>query len=197
MSTTFVSSVWPVPTPRPAVAQWRFAREMPLPRGDAGAVALQWLMARNSSLAVDRLIWIYAALCAVGLGIGVAFWWAGAPAILPLAGIELLLLGTAFWVSLRHAGDAETITLAERELKVEHRCGRQVENAAFRAEWVRVEPEHGERSLVELSGQGQRMRVGRYIRPELRPALARELRLALRRESARPMTDESFLELQR
>jgi uncharacterized membrane protein len=48
-----------------------------------------------------------------------------------------------------------------------------------------VEPMYGEGSLLELSGQGQRIRVGRYLRPELRGALARELRLALRRDCAR------------
>ncbi len=197
MSTTFVPSAWPAPLPRPAAAPWRFARELPPQGVDAKTSALQWLMKRNTSLAGESLVVVYAALCAVGLSIGMAFWWLGAPTILPLAGIELLLLGAAFWVSWRHAGDAETITLAERNLRVEHRNGRLVEHAAFRAEWVRVEPEHGEGSLLELSGQGQRVRVGRYIRPELRPALARELRLALRRESTHTMTEESFLEPQR
>ena len=105
--------------------------------------------------------------------------------MLPLAGAELLALGAAFWICSRHAGDAETLTLAERELSVEHRFGRGVESAAFRAEWVRVEPVHGEGSLVEITGQGHRMRVGRYLRPELRMALAQELRQALRLECTR------------
>ena len=52
--------------------------------------------------------------------------------------------------------------------------------ARFRAEWVSVEPTHGDGSLVELSGQGQRVRIGRFLRPEMRAAFAQELRLALR-----------------
>jgi uncharacterized membrane protein len=56
---------------------------------------------------------------------------------------------------------------------------------------------HGEGSLVEITGQGHRMRVGRYLRPDLRTALARELRQALRQECARPAAQESKLELQR
>ncbi|HYN60142.1 MAG TPA: DUF2244 domain-containing protein [Rubrivivax sp.] len=154
-------------------------------------------MARHSSFADGQLLIVYLALCVLGLGIGAGFWWLGAPAVLPLAGVELLLLGVAFWVCSRHAGDAETITLAQRELKVEHRFGRHVDSASFRAEWVRVEPSHGERSLVELGGQGQRMRIGRYLRPELRLALARELRLALRRECAPPTPQDRQLGLQR
>lgn len=154
-------------------------------------------MARHASFVPGRLLRVFIALCLVSLGIGLAFWRFGAPAVLPLAGVELLLLGLAFSVCSWHAGDAETITLAEHELQVEHRCGRRVERAAFRAEWVRVEPTHGEGSLVELTGQGRRMRVGRYLRPELRTALARELRQALRLECLQPVVRESHMEQQR
>jgi uncharacterized membrane protein len=69
-----------------------------------------------------------------------------------------------------------------------------VHSAAFRAEWVRIEPVHGEGSLVEIAGQGRRVRVGRYLRPELRMALARELRLAVRMECARPALQETQME---
>jgi len=154
-------------------------------------------MARNSSFLPGCLLGVFVALAAVALGIGAAFWWLGAPAVLPLAGAESLLVGAAFWVCSRHAGDAETITLAERELKIEHRFGRVVDRAAFRAEWVRVEPVHGEGSLVEITGQGQRMHVGRYLRPELRTTLARELRQALRLECTGPVAQALQLEPQR
>jgi uncharacterized membrane protein len=159
--------------------------------------AMYWRLARNSSFVPGCLLGVFIVMALVSLGIGAAFWWLGAPAVLPLAGLELLALGAAFWICSRHAGDAETITLADRELSVEHRFGRGLESAAFRAEWVRVEPVHGEGSLVEITGQGHRMRVGRYLRPDLRTALARELRQALRQECARPAAQESKLELQR
>ena len=154
-------------------------------------------MARHTSFVPGCLLGVFIALSVVSLGIAAGFWWLGAPAVFPLAGAELLALGVAFWVCSRHAGDAETITLAERELNVEQRFGRVVESAAFRAEWVRVEPVHGEGSLVEITGQGRRMRVGRYLRPELRSALARELRQALRLECTRPSAQQEQMELQR
>jgi uncharacterized membrane protein len=56
----------------------------------------------------------------------------------------------------------------------------RLERAEFNREWVRVEPSAGDRSLIEVSGQGRRINVGRYLRPELRPALAQEIRRALR-----------------
>lgn len=197
MSSTVASSPWPAPATSPGPVRWRFAKELPQRPGAAGLAALQWHMARHRSFVPGRLWRVFAALCLVSLGIGIGFWSFGAPAVLPLAGIELLLLGAAFVVCTQHAGDAETITLAGRGLQVEWRCGRQVERAAFRAEWVRVEPVHGEGSLVELSGQGQRACVGRYLRSDLRTALARELRQALRRACMHPVGQETHLEQQR
>ena len=50
--------------------------------------------------------------------------------------------------------------------------------------WVRVEPADRDGSLIELSGEGRHIAVGRFVRPELRPALADELRAALRRSTS-------------
>jgi uncharacterized membrane protein len=182
MSSTTALGPWPAPAH--GALPWWLGREIQSSKA-GGTHAVQWRMVRNGSFVPGRLLYVYLALCVPALGIGAGFWWLGATAVLPLAGIELVLLGAVFWLASRHAGDAETLTLAERRLTVQHRCGRQLEQVAFRVEWVRVEPMHGEGSLLELSGQGQRIRVGRYLRPELRGALARELRLALRRDCAR------------
>jgi uncharacterized membrane protein len=43
-----------------------------------------------------------------------------------------------------------------------------------------VESPRGDGALIELCGEGRRAHVGRYLRPEWRPQLAQELRLALR-----------------
>lgn len=141
---------------------------------------MRWLMQRNCSLTPRQVIGVYLSLCVVSLGIAGGFWVAGAPTVLAFAGLELLLLGAALVLYARHATDCETITLAGRVLAIEHRCGQGIERSRFRVEWVRVEPASDDGSLVEVSGEGLRMRVGRYLRPEWRAQLAQELRLALR-----------------
>jgi uncharacterized membrane protein len=141
---------------------------------------MQWVMKRNCSITPRAMVVMYLSMCVVSLGIAGAFWLIGAPTVMAFAGLELLLLGAALVAYARHAADCETITLAGRKLAIEHRYGVAVENACFRAEWVRVEPALDDGSLVELSGEGQRACVGRYLRPEWREQLARELRLALR-----------------
>ena len=92
----------------------------------------------------------------------------------------VLAVGVALLIVARHARDRETITLTDREMSVEQHFGPAVARTSFRAEWVRVEPVADDGSLVELSGEGRSVRVGRHVRPELRVELAQELRRALR-----------------
>lgn len=169
------------PTPWPAVAPdsaLRFGRAC---KGGAGpADGLQWVLLRNCSLSPRQLASFYASICAVSLLIALGFAFNGAPVVLAFAGLELLVLGAALLVYARHARDGDTLTLAGQELSVEQAQGGVTQRTLFRAEWVRVEPAHGYGSLVELSGQGLRVRVGRFLRAEMRDALADELRRALR-----------------
>jgi uncharacterized membrane protein len=141
---------------------------------------IHWFLKRNCSVTPAQLGWLYASLCVVSLGIATFFWFQGAVLILPFAWLELVGVGIAFLVYARHAGDGERISLEGRQLVVELESAGHLRRAEFNRDWVRVEPGAGNRSLIELSGQGQRVSVGRYVRPELRPALAQEIRRALR-----------------
>ena len=184
MTATFATSPWPAPPAPPRGSPWLFGREVEL-GGVAGAPrALQWLLSRNCSITPRQLGGVYLALCAVSLLIGVLFFVRGAAFILAFTGLELLAVGLALLVYARHAADRETLTLVGRSLQVEQCFGSRVARTDFAADWLTVEPAAGQGSLVELSGRGQCVRVGRFLRPELRSAFARELRLALRRAPA-------------
>lgn len=141
---------------------------------------IHWFLKRNCSVTPAQLAWTYGALCAVSLTIGVFFWLQGAHLVMPFAFVELVAVGFAFLVYARHATDGEEISLQGAHLVVElEKSGRRV-RSEFNRDWVRVEPLSGDGSLIELSGQGRRVQVGRYVRPELRAVLAREIRMALR-----------------
>ena len=182
MLTSIISPAWRASTHR---VQFRFGLESggawpPSPDGRT-PWSVQWVFKRNSSLAPRQVIWFYASLCALSLGLAIVFWLQGATMVMPFAWIEMLLVGAALLVYARHAADSERIDLLEDGLTVENVSGSRVERVAFNPGWVRVEPRHGDRSLIELSGQGRRISVGRFVRPELRVQLADELRWSLRR----------------
>jgi uncharacterized membrane protein len=149
-------------------------------QGNHSREAVQWLLKRHCSLTPVQLGWFYVSLCVVSLSIAALFWFQGATLVVFFAGAELLAVGAAFLVYARHAGDAEKIILQDGQLVVELETAGRMQRAEFNREWVRVEPRGRDGSLIEVSGQGQSVRVGRHVRPELRPALAREIRFALR-----------------
>ncbi|MEO5661531.1 MAG: DUF2244 domain-containing protein [Polaromonas sp.] len=141
-----------------------------------GEVVL-WLLKRHASLTPAQLGWFYLCLCLVSLGVAAFFWSQGASVIMTFA---MLAVGMACVLYSRHSGDAEKIVLQGGQLVIELETAGRTERAEFKREWVRVEPKDGDGSLIEVSGQGQSVRVGRHMRPELRPLLAREIRFALR-----------------
>lgn len=157
---------------------WQFAQES----GDGlGGRQIEWRLKRNCSMAPAQMLGFFGALCMVSLAVASFFWYQGARMVMTFAWIELAAVGAAMLLYARHAADRELIALHSDTLTVEHACGSRVERVEFQRAWVRVEPRSGDRSLIELSGQGQRIAVGRFIRPELRRKLADELRVALRR----------------
>lgn len=140
---------------------------------------IEWSMRRNCSLAPRQLLVAYLSFCVLALTVAAFMWVQGATLVMPFAWLELIALGLALLAYARHATDAERIELQEGRLVVEHRCAQRTQRTEFDAAWLRVEPEHDDGSLIELSGDGRRVAVGRYVRPELREALARELRGAV------------------
>ncbi|KQW38324.1 hypothetical protein ASC76_09855 [Rhizobacter sp. Root404] len=157
----------------------------------AGEHTVQWLLKRNCSATPRQVMGFYASLSLVSAIIGAFFWAQGATLVVPFASLEIIAVGLALLVYTRHAADSERISLRPGRLTVERTLGRHVERAEFAPAWVRVEPEHGGRSLIELSGQGQRIAIGRFVRPELRRQLADELRWTLRRWPWAPVQAQS------
>lgn len=162
---------------QPPPPSYRFATSS-ADSGPEGGV--QWLLKRNCSVTPAQLMTLFVSLCVVSLGIATFFWFQGATLVMPFAWAELLAVGTAFLVYARHARDGEKISLQGARLVVELETAGRLERAEFNREWVRVEPISGDGSLIAVSGQGRSVNVGRHLRPELRPALAREIRRALR-----------------
>lgn len=145
-----------------------------------GQPAVQWLLKRNCCLSPVQLWRFYASLCVVSLGIAGFFWSMGATMVMPFAWLELAAVGAALLVYARHAGDGEKIMLGSGRLVVELETAGRTRRAEFNSQWVQVGPGPTDGALIEVFEQGRSVVVGRHVRPELRPALAREIRLALR-----------------
>jgi len=185
MTATFATRPWALTPGQPRSLPWVFGREIVLDARQGAPRALQWLLKRNCSITPRQLGAVYLSLCVASLLIGGFFYAQGAPLVLAFTALELTLVGLALLAFARHAGDFESLTLVGRSLQVQQSYGSRVAHTDFTADWLTVEPAAGQGSLVELSGRGQTVRVGRFVRPELRAAFAQELRLALRQAPAK------------
>ena len=156
---------------------WRFGKESGAERSDW---SIEWILKRNCSMAPQQLFGLFGGLCVLSMSIAGFFWVQGAKLVMPFAWLELVAVGLALLIYARHAADQELIALSRGALMVQHTSGSRIETVQFVPEWVIVEPVTGDESLIELSGQGQRVEIGRFVRPELRRQLANELRQAVR-----------------
>lgn len=146
---------------------------------------LIWHLRRNCSITPVQLGGMYASLCAVSLGIAGYFWLQGAKMVMPFALLEVVAVGVAFLLYARHAVDGERIALTGSHLVVELDRAGKTERIEFNPAWLRVEPSADEGSLVELSAKGRCVKVGRFLRPEFRADLAKEIRAAVRGAAVR------------
>lgn len=156
------------------------------PQGTEARV--EWRLRRNCSMAPRQVLWAYALLSTVSLGIGALCWWQGATLVMPFAWLEVAALGAALLVYARHAADSECIRLERGMLSVLRECAGRVERVEFRLDGVRIDSGRDDRSLIELSGQGRNVSVGRLVRPEARRQLVNDLRREMRRVCQGPQT---------
>jgi uncharacterized membrane protein len=176
MSATFVPTNWPLATRTRRV----FGRRLTGQAAQGQPDAVQWLLRRNCSLTPQQLGSAYLALCAISSLVAGLFFWQGVPFVAAFAGLELVAVGVAMLLFARHAADRESLTLVGGSLLIEQWVGPRVERTHLPTDWLTIEPAGGQGSLVQITGRGRTVCVGRHLRPELRAEFADELRLALR-----------------
>jgi uncharacterized membrane protein len=145
-------------------------REARFSATDAGFCVV---LKRNCSISPRGLLLVFALLAALALGIVAAFAALGAWLILPFAGLELLLLGAAFWLTARHATDYERIERRRDRLTVDVSEGERLRRYECDARLARVQWSGGGRVL--LDAPQARMEVGRHLDAASRAGFAAEL----------------------
>ena len=130
------------------------------------------VLKRNCSISPRGLLLVYALLAAIAVGIASGFAVLGAWLILPFAGLELALLGAAFWLTARHAADRECIELSRGRLTVEVEEAQRVRRLELDARLARVRMEGGH---VLLRAPRVELELGRHLASEARTGFAAEL----------------------
>ena len=102
--------------------------------------------------------------------IGITFFFYGAPIILPFAGLEILIVGTALYVVFNKSSKKEVITLTKEKLTIEKGRFRPDSVSEFIRElsYVFVEkPSHHWYPIkIVISSKGEKIPVGNFLTEE-------------------------------
>ena len=141
----------------------------------------KWVFRRNCSLSPKQLLQWYLSICFITLVVATGFLLAGFWIVLPFAGIELLLVGMAFVVYARHAGDYEMIELQQNQLILVLADGTELTRLQWSPQWAKLSYNGKYKAPLLFSHRGQQVKIGKFIAEKDKSALHRELKAALAR----------------
>ena len=151
---------------------------------DAAGQECHWLIRPNQSLPWHTAVKVYLAIAASCLAVGVFFALHGFWPVLPFAGLEVAVLGAAFYVCLSRSqlreivsvnADLVTVEKGRREPQQHWECPRA---------WARIKLERSHidwyPSRLSVAYKGEAVEIGRFLNEQERCSLAAELQNAIR-----------------
>ncbi|MGE0421455.1 MAG: DUF2244 domain-containing protein [Reyranellaceae bacterium] len=131
---------------------------------------------------------LIAVLVAANLVIGLPLFLLGAWPVIGFMGLDVALVAFLFRLNYKSGRLSETLRLTDTDLIVTRIDPEGVvEESRLEAAWLRVDmddpPQH--ESRLTLISRGTRLVVGRFLTPEERLEVAKELRAALARKASR------------
>ena len=143
------------------------------------------LIRRPRALSRRGLRWVFAACAGVSGAIGVAFSALGAWLVLPFAGLEIVVVGSALTLVARQRGDYELVVVGEDRLHIVRRARGRRECVELQRYWARVSLARGNYgwypSRLLIKSHGRAVEVGAWMNEEAREIFAHELTAAMRR----------------
>jgi uncharacterized membrane protein len=139
----------------------------------------------NRSLSWRAALRVYIVIAACCMGIATVYALNGFWPVLPFAGLEVLALGAAFYITLHRSGVQEVVHVGDELVTVDK--GRDVPQEHWECPrvWAQVRlepsPHRLHPSRLAILFQGRRVEIGGFLNEAERCALAEELAQAIRR----------------
>lgn len=125
----------------------------------------------------------FAAIAATSLAVATGFALMGFWPVLPFAGLELLGLGAALYVTARRAEIREVVSVNGDRIEVERGRGRPEQRWEFQRAWAQVALQRhrlrNHPSRLVIRSHGKEVELGRFLVEDERRRLASELRNAI------------------
>lgn len=151
---------------------------------DAAGTDCQWIIRPNQSLSWQITVRVYIAIAMCCLGIGIAFALHGYWPVLPFAGLEVAVLGAAFYLCHYRSQLREVVSIGPELVTVEKGRHQPQERWECPRLWARVVlSDHSiawyPRRLA-IAFQNRHVEIGQFLNEAERSALALELKRAIR-----------------
>lgn len=151
-----------------------------IPRAEPNEVFYRVELRPNCALTVATAGLFFGSLCAVSFTIAGLFALQGFWPVFPFAGLEMLVLGWALWISLRARFVRQRISISPQEVVIELRTRASEERFVFPRHWAKVKLRasytalHPSRLLIESHGRA--CEIGGFLTEEERRGLAARLK---------------------
>ena len=151
---------------------------------DPAGSGCRWIIRPNQSLSWRGLLWVYAVVALCLLGMSVAFALRGFWPVLPFAGLELLVLGVAFYLCLSRSQWREIVSIDADVVRVEKGRRQAEERWECPSFWAQVQLEKSPLawypSRLMIAYQGRGVEIGRFLCDDERAELAAALKRGIR-----------------
>ena len=132
----------------------------------------------NSSLTgINRIIFLSSITLVCG-GIGIIFYYFGAALILPFAGLEMMVLFTAFYLSFRRSSKKEKIYISQDIVKVERGINKaEYSWKEFRTfAYFNIKKERDKSIRLSFRSKGKDIFIGDFLNEEDKEILKEEIK---------------------
>ena len=147
--------------------------------GDSGGTKKGFVVMPNKAMPWHQLIWVYSVMASFTIGIALGFFSQGLTLVLPFAGLEVLALGFALYISAWRGGVKEVISITEDKIRIEighdspeqrHELKRAWAQVVLQRPWNNWYP-----SRLFIRSHGRQVEIGRFLNESERQGLAKEL----------------------
>ena len=154
--------------------------------GDSSGTKEGFVVMPNKAMPWDQLVLIYSIIASFTIGVALGFFSQGLTLVLPFAGLEVVALGAALYISAWRGGVKEVISVTGDKIRIEighdspeqsHELQRAWAQVVLQRPWNSWYP-----SRLYIRSHGRQVEIGRFLNESERQGLAKELQKLIKNQ---------------
>ncbi len=147
--------------------------------GNSGETNEGFVVTPNKAMPWHQLVWSYSIISGFTIGIALGFFFQGLTLVLPFAGLEIVALGVALYISAWRGGVKEVISITGDRIRIEIGHDSPEQRHELKRVWAQVVLERPWNnwypSRLFIRSHRRQVEIGRFLNEAERRGLAIEL----------------------